>query len=91
MTIRQKDEKTKRQKDEKAKRQRTKREFYIVTSGQFRTIVIFYIWAQIHVCIMDQVIRYTFSLGPNPKRPSWNSISDNLHPRGGYYAFLALP
>ena len=36
-----KDIKTKRQKDEKAKRQRTKREFYVVTSGQFRTLAMF--------------------------------------------------
>ena len=50
-TIRQKDKKTKRQKekekkkrqkDKMTKRQRPKREFNIVTSGQFRTLAMFY-------------------------------------------------
>ena len=46
MTIRQKDKKAKRQKDKKIKRQndkreRPKREFDIVTSGQFRTLAMF--------------------------------------------------
>ena len=46
MTKRQKGEKTKREKGEKEKktkdkRQRPKREFYIVTSGQFRTLAMF--------------------------------------------------
>ena len=46
MTIRQKDKKAKRQKDKKIKRQndkreRPKREFDIVTSGQFHTLAMF--------------------------------------------------
>ena len=41
MTKRQKGEKIKRQKD---KRQRPKREFDIVTSGQFRTLAMFFVY-----------------------------------------------
>ena len=43
MTKRQKGEKTERKKDRKTKdkKQRPKREFYIVTSGQFRTLAMF--------------------------------------------------
>ena len=37
----QKDKKTKRQKNKNTKRQRTTREFYIVASGQFRTLTMF--------------------------------------------------
>ena len=37
----QRQKKTKGQKEEKTKRQRSKREFDIVTSGQFRTLAMF--------------------------------------------------
>ena len=45
MTKRQKGEKTKREKEKKTKdkRQTPKREFYIVTSGQFCTLAMFFV------------------------------------------------
>ena len=50
---RQKYKKTKRQKD---KSQRPKREFIIVTSGQFRTLAMFFI--NIHQCIQFEKFGY---------------------------------
>ena len=42
-----KEKKTNRQKHQKTKRQRPKRQFYIVTSGQFRTLAMF-IYLAVH-------------------------------------------
>ena len=58
-TKRQKGKKTKQQKYEKTKdkRQRSKREFNIVTSGQFRTLAMFY-W------FLDPLITKNYSPGP---------------------------
>ena len=64
MTKRQKDRNTKRQKDnkdegkktkrQKDERQRLKGKFNITTSGQFRTLAMFYVFSAIHlfVCLL---------------------------------------
>ena len=57
ITKKQHDKKAERQKD---KRQRPKREFNIVTSGQFRTLAMFYFTA--HECMIFLLIFFVFVL-----------------------------
>ena len=63
MTKRKHDKNTKRQKynkRQKDKKQRPKREFNIVTSGQFRTLAMFYFTA--HECMIFLLIFFVFVL-----------------------------
>ena len=52
----QKDKKTKKQKEKKTKRQRPKREFNIVTSGQFRTLAMFFSLTFLQVSYLHQLL-----------------------------------